>query len=523
MVVTQPTERVAKGPVIYDFIRSRLDPDGRLEDSSVVLPDDPAATSPREVRWGAGARDGVLGHHASGVSKEDKAQEIAGLIAAAGRHPDTEHLTALYAAVSADGPLAYVGPMMRLLGQLNASVPEVHDLGRWLATTAADRGAVKVGMLILGGTVLDDADLVILRTLGAHEEFTLYASIAIRNGLPAPDRELWALAQAVDGWGRIQSVERLRHTTDPEICSWILRVGFRNTVMHEYLAHIAATTGDLAGALRRRDPDRELLTAAGDILVALVAGGPAQGIDDYTEAAVAVEAFLGHMVTRAETFGDHQAVTALESYLVELQGRQLRVEGGWSAALCERLLRQCADVLSSDLWNQRVSEGLRSGDRSVFWAAHQVASSRGIDTFDLLLRRLAVDPFGNGWFQAWQQADETRARQLVDLAREVLPLAEIGTGARDETGLGAPFSAHRALDWTLQALRNFPGLGGDLVSVALRSPVVRNRNLALMLLKAWPGAPWPCGSLEQVHHVAAADPVEATRRHAQELLDQVSR
>ncbi|QDO87386.1 hypothetical protein FNH13_02755 [Ornithinimicrobium ciconiae] len=517
--MTELAGRVAQGPAIYDVIRARLDAAGHLGDSSPVLPDDPAAASSGDIRWAAGARDGVLGHHAARVSQEEKAEEVAGLIAAAGRHPDRESLTAVYAAVSADGPFAYVGPMMRRLGQLNASVSDVHDLGRWLATTAPDRGAVKIGMLILGGTVLDDEDLVILRTLGAHEEFTLYASIAIRNGLPAPDRELWALAQVVDGWGRIQSVERLRHTTDPEIRSWILRTGFRNTVMHEYLAHIAATTGNLAEALQHRDPDRELLTAAGEILVALVAGGPAQGIDDYTEAPAAVEAFLGHMVARAETLGDHQAVAAVESYLAEPEGWERRIQDGWSAVLRERLLRRCAEVLSRDLWNERMSEGLRSDDGSVFWAAHQVARSRGIDTFDLLLRRLAVDPFGNWWFHAWQQVDETRARQVVDLAREVLPLAEMATGARDELGLGVGFSAHRALDWTLQALRNYPGVGGDLVGAALRSPVVRNRNMALNVLQAWPGAAWPRDGLEQVRHLAAADPVEGTRQHAQEVLD----
>lgn len=162
-------------------------------------------------------------------------------------------------------------------------------------------------------------------------------------------------------WGWIQTVERLRHTTDPQIRSWILRTGFRNTVMHEYLAHIAATTGDLAGALQHRNPDRELLTAAGEVLVALVAGGPAQGIDDYTDAPAAVEAFLGHMDTRAETFGDHQAVLAIDSYLAAPEGWERRLGDGWSAILRERLLRQCAEVLSRDLWNEKLSDGLPLG------------------------------------------------------------------------------------------------------------------------------------------------------------------
>lgn len=464
-----------------------------------------------------------MGHHAGGGSQEEKAHEIAGLVAAAGRHPTRETLMELYDAVCLDGPLAYVGPMMGLLGQLNATVPEVHGVGRWLATTAAHRGAAKAGMLILGGTVLDDEDLAILRTLGAHEEFTLYAAIALRNGLPAPDRELWALAKVVDGWGRIQSVEWLQHTTDPEIRSWILRAGYRNTVMYEYLAHIAATTGDLVGALQTPHPDRELLTAAGEILTALIAGGPAQDIHDYTEAPAAVEAFLGHMLTRAETFGDHEAVSAIRAFLTDPEALDPRDDGGWTVSLRERLGDQCAQLLGQDVWRHRIAEGLRSGDRGVFWAAHRAAQAQGIDTFDLLLGRLVEEPFESWWFQAWQQADGTRARELVDLAYRVLPLGEIATGPHDELGFGAAFSAHRALDWSLQALRDFPGLGSELLAVALRSPVVRNRNMALTALAAWPPAQVSAELVGLVGQLASGDPDESIRVRARELLDGISR
>jgi hypothetical protein len=72
----------------------------------------------------------------------------------------------------------------------------------------------------------------LLRTLGAHNEFTLYAVVAFGNGTEdGGESEIWALATVVDGWGRIHCVERLRHTSDPAIRRWILRTGFRNSVM----------------------------------------------------------------------------------------------------------------------------------------------------------------------------------------------------------------------------------------------------------------------------------------------------
>ena len=117
-------------------------------------------------------------------------------------------------------------------------------VGHWLAATATERGPVKLGIALLGVAGVGSA-AGLLRTLGAHDEFTLYAAVAFGNGVEDGESEIWSLATVVDGWGRIHCVERLRHTSDPAIRRWILRTGFRNSVMYEYLAYIAATTGGL--------------------------------------------------------------------------------------------------------------------------------------------------------------------------------------------------------------------------------------------------------------------------------------
>jgi hypothetical protein len=145
-----------------------------------------------------------------------------------------------------------------------------------------------MGIALPGVSGLDE-DLDVVRVLGRHEEFTLYAAVAIANGLQNWAAELWALGRAVEGWGPIHCVERLAATEVPEIREWILREGFRNSVMYEYLAYVAGTTGGLDDAPRRDEVDRPLLTAAGEILEALVARGPAQDLDDYPDGADALE------------------------------------------------------------------------------------------------------------------------------------------------------------------------------------------------------------------------------------------
>jgi hypothetical protein len=497
------------GSSIYSVIRSHLDEAGRLTDPDLSLPDEPDVSA-SGLQWAPGAMDGVLGHHAgTGDSADTRADEAAEAFVRACERPTRKRLRRLYDAVRGDGVLGYLDATIERLVQRQPDREQLHDLGRWLATTASDRGAVKVGIAILGVTGLD-RDVDVVRVLGAHDEFTLYAAVALTNGLEHPDSELWALASAVDGWGRIHCVEALRHTRDPAIRSWILRTGFRNSVMYEYLAYIAATTGGLLDALRAGAPDRELLTAAGEIFEALVTGGPAEDLHDYADGPAAVEAYLDVMVERAETLGDFHAVAALWSFL--------STEEDWAPTRRTTLLARCGQILGRAEWDDRIATGLLEDDRALFWRAKEAARLRGIDTFDVLVGRIARDPWDGSWFDAWRLADRARAEQLAELARRSFPLDEIASGPAGELGLGPAWRHHQALDWTLAALRNHPGVGGDLLMVGLRSPLIRNRNMALQALQAWPSSQWPSGVRELVAQLAASDPNDHTRELAAEVV-----
>ena len=508
---------VARGPSIFEFIRSRLDEGGRLSDPGVSLPDDAQIMS-GGLKWVAGALDGAFGHHGGTAESPDpRAEKAANAFVLASRKRTKRRLRQLHDAVRDDSVLDYLDAMIEALVERQPDRDRLRELGRWLATTAADRGAVKVGLAVLGVTgVADDVDVV--RALGAHEEFTLYAAVALTNGLDDPESELWALASAVDGWGRIHCVERLRDTTDPAIRAWILRGGFRNSIMYEYLAHIAATTGGLLEALQTSDPDRELLAAAGEILEALIAGGPAEDIGDYDDGADAVEAYLGHMSKRAETLLDFQAIVAIRSFLARDDGWEELGVKGWSATRREAFEARCDDLLNRDEWSDRIAVALLSDGPGEFWRADQAARHLGIDTFDLHVQKIKQNPLGQSWFNAWQQANTSRAEELASLARDLLPLSDIGTGPRDELGMGPGWEAHHALDWTLQELRSHPGVGEDLVLVGLQSPVTRNRNMALNVLKDWPRSGWPAGARDLAQALARSDPDDQAREFAGQIL-----
>jgi hypothetical protein len=469
------------GLSIYQYVSEHLGPDGALSPEGISLPDEaPVITG--EVQWAPGAMEGAFARHArTPEDAQDRANVVAERLRAAAGRPSKRNLERLYDAVCDRHVLAIADLVVGRLAHLPLDRQVVHQLGRWLATSGVDRGAVKMGIALLGATGLgQDADVV--QTLGRHEEFTLYAAVAILNGAQNPEAELWELAQAVEGWGRIYCVERLSATQDPGIREWILRAGFRNYVMNEYLAYIAATTGGLNDALRRDEVDRSLLTAAGEILAALVTGGPAEDMDDYLDGAEAVAAYLALMQVRAESIEDYLAVATIKRFLDEEEGWDERASWGWSATRREAFKSHCAAILTAPEWDDRIRVGLLSEDRVEFW-----------------------------------RADISRAEFLASLARQLLPLDEIPTGPADALGVGPRWRPHAALDYTLQALPDHVGVGPDLVLIGLQSPVVRNRNLSLNVLREWPPESWPDGARELTEGLATADPEERTRAVAAEV------
>jgi hypothetical protein len=117
-----------------------------------------------------------------------------------------------------------------------------------------------------------------------------------------------------------------------------------------------------------------------------------------------------------------------------------------------------------------------------------------------------------------QTDDPERIDRVITLAQERLPLEQIATGPADELGLGPEFEHHSALDFVLQDLDRFPGKGWLLVRAGLRSPVVRNRNMAVRALAAWGKEAWPEGAETLLRAALENEPRQDTRDHMRRAL-----
>ncbi len=508
-------------PSILEHVRSHVPADGPgLTAGGETLPDEDRIAQGSKIRWAAGAFDGVATHHMGTGEDEESVRKSVRLVADYSRQPTAMNKAAVYNHVIAAHVVSIIDAVIEaLVNRPGIDHSRLYELARSFVTEAPDREPVKFGIAILG-LFRQPEDLELFQTLGRHDEFTLFCVVALANAPEGHDEALWTLARNVTGWGRIHAVERLAQVTDPAIKRWLLREGYRNSVMYEYLAGTCARAGGLSIALTEGPVDRELLTSAGEILQALIAGGPAEGIDDYEDARPVIESYLGHMAASAETVEDFLHVNSIRGFLGEGEARwATRYDTGWSAEVRDGLLSACEEILGRPEWTDRVRAGLSSVDELELAHADRAAKALGIDTWDIHWRRLqrrSTDP--GRWYHVMALCDEARIGEVVEFAVGSLDLAGIATGPGDELGLGSGFEPHRCLDYVLQELGRFPGEGATLIEAGLRSPVVRNRNMAVAALAGWTRGEWPGGLEGALEQSAGCEPDEGVRERMRQVL-----
>lgn len=508
-------------PSIYDHIRSHTDTtQPGLTEGGEALPDEARVNEGSQIRWAAGALDGVMGHHVGGADNDELVRKAVDLVLAYCESPTATTKHALYQHVIEGSTLPLIDPIIEtLVGNQQLNHQRLYELASSFVSEAPDREPVKFGIAILG-LFHNPENETLFQTIGRHEEFTLYCAVALTNLSDDPEPSLWTLARNVNGWGRIHVVERLAQTESSEIKNWLLREGYRNSVMYEYLAYTCATAGGLLSSLSEDTVDRELLTSAGEIIDALITGGPAENIDDYEDGALAAEMFLRHIESSAETLDDFAHVHTIKWFLDdEDTDWDSRAERGWTSERRDDLRATCDRILSRPEWSDLARHGLASDDEMEFHRANQVAEALGIDTWETHWHRLQEKPTDSGrWYQVMACCDDGRIAEVIALAEQNVDLEKIATGPADEMGLGPGWEQHQCLDFVLQGLRRFPGQGHQLIEAGLRSPVVRNRNMAVAAMSAWECDRWDDNLRDALKAAARIEPDDDLRERMEQSL-----
>ncbi len=497
---------------IYEQLRSGAD--GPLPDEDIVF-------KPHKLRWVGGALDGVLGHEAEGATKEKRVFTIVTALEELEQRADDKSLRALYEVVVEDAIVGIIDAVTeRITDSIKSRYPSrLHEIGRYFASRAGHREAVKFGLALIGAFG-DAHDSELLKTLGKSDELTLFAGIALARVSDHPEQVLWDLAKEVHGWGRVQIVRRLKDTNDPEIQTWMLREGFRNNIMDEYLACICARAGKLHLALNDQFVDTMLLDAAAEMIRALITGGPAEDIDDYEYSGDACESYLNIIWSRADLSLRHfLTVAKLKWFLTQPDGWEKREQEQWTDSRRENMRSLADDVLGRESWRSKITDALTSENEQILHEGDEAAQVLSIDTWYLHFSRVRGNPLASSsWYRLMQQTDESRLNEVLTFAESVLPFDRIEMGPGDELGLGQDFQPHQALDWILQDLRRFPGRGWRLINAGLHSPVVRNRNMAINALSKWDPKSWSAEMRSAVEDALNIEPRADVKKRLADVL-----
>ncbi|WNS41531.1 limonene hydroxylase [Paenibacillus sp. MMS20-IR301] len=488
---------------IYTHIKEQ----GESVDGS--LPDDEEFWSGDTIRWVAGGLDGAFGHHAAPDKMTDEARELVQLLAKQSRKPKNATRKALYAKLVKTDVSGKIDAIIDEVRKQPGIQPDSVFLeGKWLAEHAAHRNAVKFGIAMLGlfqnGQVKE-----LLLTLGRHEEFTLYAMVAIHNGMEDSNQVLFELAHQVHGWGKIHIVERLE-PANQKIKDWMLRQGCHNNIMNEYLACTCARNGGLHEALSAERVDSALLHGATDIIEALLNGGPAEDIDDYEHAPQVILDYV-RLIREAGSTAKHLSVIfSIHYFLAEEEEKwTARKSAGWSEPLRSEIREACGSIMADAKWISIVMDAARSSDLTDAYYGVACAEKLGMDIWDTLYHQLAADPQQDFYYyQLMKSDDRERIHRFVQFASEHLPLQQIATGPGTEMGFGGEYAAHRRLGAILQSLDRFEGIGAELILTGLNSTVTSNRNMAIMALESWDVSSWGEQLVHAVTQLSAIEPEE---------------
>ena len=505
-------------PSIYQHILDHVRAgEPGLSEQGELLPDDEILRGDNQIRWAPGALDGAFGHHVESTDAADVARKILESFRALTKKANDDHAESLYSLLKEHSALLYADPFLEaVVADDDLDLERLHTVACWLATSAPDREPIKCAIALLG-VFQGGEDRDLLLTLGRHEEFTLFAAVALKNSVGDDELSLWALACLVTGWGRIQIIDRLAETRDDQIKAWLLREGYRNDILGEYTALTCARTGDLLTALCHSEPDKKLLKGAGFLLTTLIQGrgGPAEGIESYPDGAEATELYLRHLQSPDLDLEDYVAVSTIEVFLKEEEGEVKDPALGWPKR-STILLDLTSRIRSRPDWEKKIREELNSDDTQTFWTATEAARLLGIDIWENYFERLERGE--DQWYFAMQSEDPERIDRVVQLAEQTLPLEELASGPSDLLGIGPEFKHHSALDFILQDLERFPGKGWRLIKTGLQSPVVRNRNMAVRALAAWDRAALPMEAEAILTQAIADEPDDVIRETMSKIL-----
>ena len=506
---------------IFNFLADNLNEEGKLTEPGFDLPDEKPANE-NELRFAPGLLDSMLGAQDSTNSKLE-IDELVQLIKRVSEYGDRRSEAKFYQLVTAtDSVIGIIDDFLDRAAKLSLPInPYLLNFSKDLAFKTDHRNSVKFGVAMIG--MCGDKSLTNqIKIIGLHDEFTLFAIVALSGFSDNLINDLWALAKKVEGWGKIHAVERLAKMELPnDIKNWLITDGYKNSIMYEYLAYTCALNGELHNIIKKETISNTIFESSTEIITALINGGPAEDISVYQYAAVLIENYIRHATVQASDVSVFIMLTDIKEFLIELQNDDIanQSKNGWTQDIISNCLIDTMEIINAKNWSEFVVPALQSNDNTLFWKGKQAAKILNIDIWNIVWQRLKNDPSDSSlWYDVVNEAKPEQADEVINYAIETLPLNELATGPKDSLGIGPEYARHQALDFIITFLEGFPTKGELILLSALDSPVTRNRHMAVKALQKWGKANWSEGIAIKLRHLSKIEPDEDTKKNILRVL-----
>jgi len=506
---------------IFKFIQLNINEEGRLKEEANDLPDK-KHDNDDQIRFAPGLLDSIYGPDNSDESRVEVA-ELIKLIKRISEYGDKNSEAKFYQKVtSKDAAISIIDAFLETANNLSLPIsPYLLNFSKNLAFKTNNRNSVKFGIALLG-ICRNNSLIHELKIIGLHDEFTLFALVAIVNLRDNAINDLWEMAKMVDGWGKIRLVGHIvKMEISDEVKDWLISDGYKNEIMYEYLAYECAVKGNLHEKLERENISSVLFKSASEMISALITGGPAEDISVYQHASITIENFVRHAKQYAGDISDFITLNNIKNYLIELQENNTeQLKNGWTQNAISNCIIDIINLTNRSDWPVKAMIALNSSNNQNYWDGKQAAKMLNIDIWEIVWRKLQHNPLDSSlWYDVVNQDKPEMVDTIIEFAIKTIPLKELSTGPKDSLGLGPSFSLYEGFDYVITFLENYPGKGEEIILTALDSPITRNRNMVIKVLKKWGKEFWSKDVVAKILKLKIIEPNKNLKNNIERLLN----
>ena len=186
----------------------------------------------------------------------------------------------------------------------------------------------------------------------------------------------------------------------------------------------------------------------------------------------------------------------------------------------DEIIKKANQFIQQDKWLDLINENLTANNESQFSLAAELYSQYGFDAWPA---RFEYQKKYNGdqWNDLMQSDSISRIQQVIQLANQQYDFAKLATGPTLDDGFGED-DAHYILLLILQELNRFPEVGEDLLLIALKSPLIRHRTMALNAIKAWDRSLWSDNIKTAIQELAIIEPDDEIKEDLAALIAEMN-